>query len=71
MSLSLRRSSGIALTAAVGLGLVTALVPAAMSPAAANPPTRPGTVSNLSLSATKPAAAYSVKADWKIGRAHV
>jgi hypothetical protein len=64
MSRSLRRSSGIGLTVALGLGLVTALVPATMSIAAAKPPTRPGTVNGLTLSATKPADAYSVSATW-------
>jgi hypothetical protein len=61
---SFRRASGIGLTAAIGIGLVTALVPATMSTAAARPPARPRTVSNLTLSATKPAAAYSIEADW-------
>jgi hypothetical protein len=64
MTSTLRRSSGIAMTAAIGLCLVTTLVPAAMSTAAAKPPTRPGTVGNLTLSATKPDAAYSIDADW-------
>jgi hypothetical protein len=35
-----------------------------MSTAAAKPPTRPGTVSNLTLSATKPNAAYTIDATW-------
>ena len=64
MPSTLRRSSGIAMTAAIGLCLVTTLVPAAMSTAAAKPPARPGTVGNLSLSATKPDAAYSIDANW-------
>jgi hypothetical protein len=64
MSLTLRRASGIGLTAAIGLGLVTTLVPAAMSTAAAKPPTRPAAVSNITLSANKPADSYSVDADW-------
>jgi hypothetical protein len=64
MSSTIRRSSGIAMTAAIGMCLVTTLVPAAMSTAAARPPTRPGTVGNLTLSATKPDAAYSIDADW-------
>src|SRR4051794_1638972 len=64
MSRSLRRSSAAAVTAAIALGLITAVVPAAMSTAAAKPPSRPSTVSGLTLSATMPTDAYEVSATW-------
>src|SRR4051794_27703693 len=64
MSRSLRRSSGIALAATIGLGLITALVPATMSTAAAKPPSRPSTVSGLTLTASLPSDAYEVSATW-------
>jgi hypothetical protein len=64
MSPNFRRASGIGLTASIGLGLLTTLVPAAMSTAAAKPPTRPTTISNLTLSASKAVAGYDVDADW-------
>jgi hypothetical protein len=64
MSPSFRRASGIGLTAAIGLGLVTAILPAAMTTASARPPTRPATVSNLTVSVTGPASAYRLDAAW-------
>jgi hypothetical protein len=64
MSQRPRRSSGIAIAAALGVGLLVSLLPATVDSAAAKPPTRPGSVSGLTLSASKSPAAYDVEADW-------
>jgi hypothetical protein len=64
MSHNHRRASGIGLTAAISLGLIITALPSAMSSAAARPPVKPGTPTGLTVSATKPGAAYRVASDW-------
>ena len=57
-----RRVAGLAI--AVVAGLLTMLLPASMGTANAKPPPKPGTISDLTLSAAMPAASYRVTATW-------
>jgi 5'-nucleotidase len=57
-----RRVAGLAI--AVVAGLLTMLLPASMGAANAKPPPKPGTISDLTLSAAMPATSYRVTATW-------
>lgn len=64
MSRNLRLRGGLGLSVAVAAALVTTLLTVTISTATARPPARPGRVTGLALSATKPGAVYRVRASW-------
>ena len=64
MTRDARHRGALGLAIAVAAALVAMLLPASMGTANAKPPPKPGTVSGLAISATKPADVYRVTATW-------